>query len=192
MHQRMVVLFLTLAPMLTPFRIAAQDLPPMPPAPPAVLEPQQGQWLPEGLTQEQREAIREIRLQTQAKMSPLHNQLQEKRARLRTVSSGSTLNRKEALAVIDDISKIEAEIAKLRWDSREKVRGTLTEEQRIVFDARMARGTMAPQRGRGAVRPQGQRPGHPGGHYDVRRGGPGQGPAKGAGHRTDSARGPRG
>ena len=86
------------------------------------------------LNPEQREQIKELRLDVMEKRLPLKNQLNEAKARLKTVSTGSTINEKEAKKLIDSMHQLEADIKKLEWDLRMDVRAMLSEEQQVRFD----------------------------------------------------------
>lgn len=86
------------------------------------------------LNPEQREQIKELRLDVMEKRLPLKNQLNEAKARLKTVSTGSEINEKEAKKLIDSMHQLEADIKKLEWDLRMDVRAMLTEEQQVRFD----------------------------------------------------------
>lgn len=172
-NQHIPALFvLVLATLVTPVLSFAQVSPPAPPESPDAVSPSRQalpgrfvegrqylteRWDIEGLSDEQREKIKAYHLESQPKITTLQNQLQEKRARLQTVSTGTTVNRKEAMSVIEDIARLEGEISKIRWETRDKVRSVLTEEQRILFDARMGR---TGQMGRSGV--QGSRNGQRG------------------------------
>jgi Spy/CpxP family protein refolding chaperone len=86
------------------------------------------------LTPEQREQIKALRLDVMEKRLPLKNQLNEAKARLKTVSTGETINEVEAKKLIDAMHELEADIKKLEWDLRMDVRAMLTEEQQVRFD----------------------------------------------------------
>lgn len=92
------------------------------------------------LTEEQKEQIKAIRLNGQKEALPLRNELMEKKARLRTLTTSEDYNEKSVNNTIDDISELEASLMKLRQNHRQEVREILTEEQRIVFDSASQRG----------------------------------------------------
>jgi Spy/CpxP family protein refolding chaperone len=91
-----------------------------------------------GLTDEQRARIRDIQLNARKRMLPVDNQLNEKRARLQTLSTGETIDRNAAKKVIREISDLQAERMTIRWETRQEVRSVLTDEQKIRFDSRGA------------------------------------------------------
>lgn len=86
------------------------------------------------LTPEQREEVKRLRLDVAAERQSLTNQLNEAKARLKTVSTGDAINEREAKQLIDSISQLEADIKKMEWDLRMDVRAMLSEEQQIRFD----------------------------------------------------------
>lgn len=90
----------------------------------------------EGLTQEQRVRIQEIHLKTRERMTPIDNQLREKRARLQTLSTGDTIDRNAAKKLIGEMADLQAERMSIRWETRQEVRAQLTDEQKIRFDSR--------------------------------------------------------
>jgi Spy/CpxP family protein refolding chaperone len=103
------------------------------------------------LTPEQREEVKALRLDMMEKRLPLKNQLNEAKARLKTVSTGETINEAEAKKLIDAMYELEADIKKLEWDLRMDVRAMLTDEQQVRFD-QMPWPRMAVERGKGPMR----------------------------------------
>lgn len=122
-------------------------------------------WM-RGLSEDQREQIKTLRLQTHEQALGLENQLKEKKARLQTLSTGDQINARGAHSTIEEISKLEADLKKLRWDTRMEIRTLLTDEQKVVFDSfhsrqneRGRQGQMEPQNRQsrqGQMRPQGR------------------------------------
>lgn len=111
-----------------------------------------GQAWMQSLTEEQREQIKTLRLQTHEQALGLENQLKEKRARLQTLSTGDQINAKAAHSIIEEISVMEADLEKLRWNTRMEIRTLLTDEQKVIFDSfhsrqndRGRQGQMGPQ-----------------------------------------------
>lgn len=88
------------------------------------------------LTEDQKEQIKEIRLNGQKEALPIRNALGEKKAKLRTLTTSEDYNERTVNGVIDEIADLEASIMKLKETHRQEVRSILTEEQRIVFDTR--------------------------------------------------------
>lgn len=86
------------------------------------------------LTDDQREQVRQIHLENAGKMIPIKNQLREKRARIRTLTTGDDVNLDNAQSVVDEITALQAKQMKMRLATHLKVRSLLTEEQRVMFD----------------------------------------------------------
>jgi Spy/CpxP family protein refolding chaperone len=88
------------------------------------------------LTEKQKEQIKELRTEHLKAMLPLKNQLMEKRARLRTLSTSEKVDIREVNSVIEEIGTLKTKIMKEQAAHRQDVRTLLTEEQRLFFDAR--------------------------------------------------------
>lgn len=88
------------------------------------------------LTDEQKEQIKELKTDHLKATLPLKNQLQEKEARLQTVSTGDNVNMNDVNKTIDEIAAIKTKMAKSRAAHRQQIRKILTDEQRVFFDSR--------------------------------------------------------
>ncbi len=88
------------------------------------------------LTEEQKSAIKALRTEAKKQRLPLKNQLNEKRARLRTIATSSNVNMNELNKVADEIGSLRNQLMKQQLATHQKVRDLLTEEQRIHFDSR--------------------------------------------------------
>lgn len=91
------------------------------------------------LSEDQRKKMKEIHLRTQKEITPLKNQVGEKKARLKTLTSADQPDMNEINKTIDEMSALKAEMQKKRLASRMEIRALLTEEQRLQFDAREGR-----------------------------------------------------
>ncbi len=87
------------------------------------------------LTQEQRDQIEKIRTEQMKKALPLRNQIAEKKAKLRTPTTGDNIDQKAADKVLADIEGLKLEPAKQMVRTRLDIRNVLTDEQKIIFDA---------------------------------------------------------
>jgi len=87
-------------------------------------------------TEEQKEAMKEIRLETAKKMKPLKNQLREMNARQKTLTTAEDANLDAIYENIEKMSKAKTEMAKIRARQHQEVRELLTEEQLLKFDSR--------------------------------------------------------
>lgn len=83
------------------------------------------------LTEEQKAQVKEIRLENAKATKDLKNELNELRAKKRTLMSEEKLNKKEIYANIDKCSAINQELSKERLKMRLAMRNILTEEQRM-------------------------------------------------------------
>jgi Spy/CpxP family protein refolding chaperone len=110
--------------------------PPPPPVPDAEQEgPPPALDLPD-LTNEQKEKIKKIDLQQMGAMTPLRNQMREKRVRLTTILTTMPVDMKAADQIADEIGKIVTSILKVQIRHDQELRGLLTPDQQIIFDAR--------------------------------------------------------
>jgi Spy/CpxP family protein refolding chaperone len=89
-----------------------------------------------GITKEQLGQIEVIRLNTMKKNQVLQNQLGEKRAQLRSLSTADRADGSAIDRTINEMAAIRAEMAKNRMASHQEIRKLLTDEQRIIFDNR--------------------------------------------------------
>jgi Spy/CpxP family protein refolding chaperone len=87
------------------------------------------------LTEEQREQIKTLRTEHMKAVQPMRNQIGEKKARLRTLTTSDKVNMSEVDRVIEDIGKIKTEMMKLMAQHRQEIRRLLNDEQRVFFDA---------------------------------------------------------
>lgn len=88
------------------------------------------------LTPEQDTKISELRTKHLKEVTPLRNELGEKRARLRTLQSADKPDLKEINKTIDEMAAIRANIQKKGAAHRAEVSSLLTDEQRVLFNAR--------------------------------------------------------
>lgn len=88
-----------------------------------------------GLSEDQQEQIKALRVKHMEAMKPLRNELGEKKARLRTLTTADKVNMTEVNKVIDDIGKMQTQMMKLKVQHRQEIRKLLNNEQRLMFDA---------------------------------------------------------
>lgn len=88
-----------------------------------------------GITEQQKEEIKKIHLQTMKAQQPLKNEKDELQAKLKTLTTVDQPDTKAVNAVIEKIGSINTEMMKKRISEKLSIRNLLTEEQRIVFDA---------------------------------------------------------
>jgi Spy/CpxP family protein refolding chaperone len=113
---------------------------PPPPPPPQQLEsledaPPPGFILPD-LTDDQKARIKKADLKQMEAMTPLRNQMREKKTRLMTILTTMPVNLKDADQVADEIGKLEAAILKQQVRHDQELRAILTPDQQIIFDSK--------------------------------------------------------
>ena len=89
-----------------------------------------------GLTEQQKEQIREVMLETRKEILPLQNQLREEKARLKTLRTAENADIDAINSQIEQISGTRAAMMKARLASEQEVRALLTDDQLVVFDSR--------------------------------------------------------
>ena len=111
--------------------------PPSPPPPPDVSQDEMHPPLnlPD-LTDEQKEKIKKVDLKHLEAMTPLRNQMLEKRIRLSSILTTMPIDNKAADQVADEIGKVAASILKAKIRHDLELRSLLTPDQQIIFDAR--------------------------------------------------------
>jgi Spy/CpxP family protein refolding chaperone len=92
------------------------------------------------LTQEQKDKMKELRLQQMKTMTQYSNQLGEYNARLKTLTTGDDVKLKDVDKLIDKMGKVKLEMAKYRLSHRMDVRALLTDEQKVMFDMHAMKG----------------------------------------------------
>lgn len=87
------------------------------------------------LSEEQKEQIKVIMLEGKKEAIPYQNQLGEKRARLRTLSSGNTYDVQALNKIADEMAELQASIKKIHIAKKGEIRALLTDDQKVIFDA---------------------------------------------------------
>ena len=90
----------------------------------------------QNLDDKQREELKKMRTQQIKERTQMRNQLREKRAKLESLQTADKPDMKEVNKVIDEIAAIQAQEMKTQAANRQKIRSLLTDEQRVLFDAR--------------------------------------------------------
>lgn len=86
------------------------------------------------LTEDQEAKIEKLRTEHQKKMLPMQNEMGEKKAHLRTVSTGENVDMAKVNKTIDEIAALKTKMMKESAAHKQAVRKELTEEQRLKFD----------------------------------------------------------
>ncbi len=98
------------------------------------------------LTEEQKEQMHSFRVSFEKEALPLKNQVGEKEARLRTLTTAEKYDERAVNKVIEEIGDLKTAVMKLEIAQKQKVKSILTEEQIVAFNSQMAKG---PKSGRG-------------------------------------------
>jgi hypothetical protein len=88
-----------------------------------------------GLTEEQRNQLKEIHLATLKEVQPLKDELKVNNARLNILLKQDNPDMKEINNLVEANADIQARVMMLSIEGRVKTRSLLTEEQKILFDA---------------------------------------------------------
>lgn len=90
------------------------------------------------LTDDQKSQIDKLNLDFQKQTLQTRNQIGEKHAQLRTTVTQEKADLKKVDALIDDIGKLKSSIMKERVKTDLQIRALLTDEQKVLFDQRIA------------------------------------------------------
>ena len=86
-------------------------------------------------TDEQKEALKEMRLEVAKKVKPLRNELGELEARQQTLSTETKPDMNAIYKNIEKISDVKTEIARITAKHNQDIRAMLSEEQLLKYDA---------------------------------------------------------
>ncbi|NQU52342.1 MAG: Spy/CpxP family protein refolding chaperone [Bacteroidetes bacterium] len=86
-------------------------------------------------TEEQKEAMKNLKLETAQKLKPLKNELRELMAHQTTLTTENKADLKAINKNIDKMSEAKAEMAKIMAAQHQQVRSLLNDEQLIKFDS---------------------------------------------------------
>ena len=117
----------------------APPVPPAPPEPPSFDNPG-APALPQldlpGLTGDQKDKIYKSDMEHMKMMTPLHNQVAEKKARLQTLLTTMPFDAKAADQIAEELGKIGSNILKETISHDQELRNLLTPQQQVLFDTR--------------------------------------------------------
>ena len=115
----------------------------------------QGKASPRGpripnLSEEQASQLKVIHIKSEKAALPIKNQVGEKEARLRTLTTSVGYDAKAVNNVIDEIGYLKNDLMKLKVASGQEIKSILTEEQLLFFNKQMGieRGNKGPKQGR--------------------------------------------
>ncbi len=87
-----------------------------------------------GLTESQRNDIKDIHFKAQKEILPLNNEIGEKEAKLRTLTTVENPDITEINKYIEEIGDLRTKIKKIEMNAHLSVRKLLNDEQRLMFD----------------------------------------------------------
>ncbi len=93
-------------------------------------------------TEEQKEAMKAIRLETAKEVKPLRNELGELTARQKTLTTAPEADLDVIYGNIEKISEVKIKMAKIRARQQQEIRALLTDEQLLLFDSKRVREKM--------------------------------------------------
>lgn len=87
-----------------------------------------------GLSDEQKNKIKAIKIQEDKQLLPIENQIKEKKAHLNTLRTAAQPNMSEINSTVEEIGKLKTDIEKIREANIQEIRKVLNDEQRLMFD----------------------------------------------------------
>ncbi|KJF44447.1 Spy/CpxP family protein refolding chaperone [Draconibacterium sediminis] len=90
-------------------------------------------------TEEQQEKLKELRLESTKEIQPLRNELNELKAKQRTLTTAEKADMKAINNNIEKMADVEVQIQKIRAKEHQEIRSMLSDEQRIKLDERKSR-----------------------------------------------------
>ncbi len=88
------------------------------------------------LTEDQKDKMKTFRIEFLKELTPIKNEIKIKNAQLQGASVGNNVNEKQVYKLIEEIGGLKTQIAKMHFDQKQKVRSILTNEQKVLFDAK--------------------------------------------------------
>lgn len=119
-----------------------QDPPPM-----EQRDHERGPKIP-NLTEEQETQLKGLHVAMEKSSLPIQNQIAEKEARLKTITTASEINLKDAGRVIQEISDLKTQLMTLRVENLVKMKEILTDEQELALNHQLLNRPERPQGGK--------------------------------------------
>lgn len=88
------------------------------------------------LTEEQKAKIKDIRTASYKEIKQLQNQMGELKAKQRTLTTADKPDMNAINANIDEITKVQNKMMKIREANHQQIRSLLTDEQKMMFDSK--------------------------------------------------------
>lgn len=92
------------------------------------------------LTPEQEKQMEALHQKMMKELLPIKNQIAEKKAHLKTISTGDNVDLVAVNKTIDELYALKAEIEKKKQAFKQDVRKLLNDEQKLMFDMHQAKG----------------------------------------------------
>jgi len=86
-----------------------------------------------GLTEDQKDQMKSIHVETEKASMPVRNQIGEKEARLRTLVTAESYDERAINKTLEEIGDLKTEVEKIKIASLQKVKEVLNDEQLLVF-----------------------------------------------------------
>ncbi|MEQ9166250.1 MAG: Spy/CpxP family protein refolding chaperone [Fulvivirga sp.] len=86
------------------------------------------------MTDEQKEKVKDLKTSLLKDITPIENELNEKKAKLNTLSAAEKVDKKAIEKTVKEIGELKTKLMLAREFHKQDVRAILTEEQRVVFD----------------------------------------------------------
>ena len=93
-----------------------------------------------GLTDAQKESLKNIQLEMAKEAKPIQGKLMECRVQLHNLSTADSVDMNAVNSKIDEIGQLMVDLMKRHEAGRQKIRALLTEEQRLMFDKHSGHG----------------------------------------------------
>lgn len=87
-------------------------------------------------TDEQRAKIKDIHMASYKEIKALQNQMGELKAKQKTLTTADKPDLNAINANIDEISKVQNKLMKIKASSHQQIRALLTDEQKMIFDSK--------------------------------------------------------
>jgi Spy/CpxP family protein refolding chaperone len=88
-------------------------------------------------TDEQKAKIKDIHMASYKEIKALKNQMGELKAKQKTLTTADKPDMNAINANIDEISKVQNKLMKIKASSYQQIRALLTDEQKMIFDSKM-------------------------------------------------------
>lgn len=88
------------------------------------------------LSDTQKEQMKAFHVEFIKEATPMKNELAVLEAKMQQASTGDNINTKEVNSLIDEITELKGEMAKKNFANKQKIRNILTDDQKVMFDAR--------------------------------------------------------